>query len=66
VGAPEGLADAVWWNPVLHVVGAMRTAFFGARQSDPSGLAYTLAVSAALFAVGGGLIRRHQGRLIQG
>ena len=64
--APEGLADAVWWNPVLHVVGAMRAAFFGARQSDPSGLAYTLAVSAALFAVGGGLIRRHQGRLIQG
>lgn len=64
--APEGLADAVWWNPVLHVVSAMRAAFFGPGQSDPAGLLYTLSVSAALFAVGGGLIRRHQGRLIQG
>ena len=64
--APEGLADAVWWNPVLHVVGAMRAAYFGAEQSDPAGILYVLAISAALFAVGGGLIRRHQGRLVQG
>jgi capsular polysaccharide transport system permease protein len=64
--APEGLAAAVWWNPVQHVVAEMRAAFFGPGQSDPAGGLYTFAVSAALFAVGGGLIRRHQGRLIQG
>jgi capsular polysaccharide transport system permease protein len=64
--APEGLADAVWWNPVLHVVSEMRAAFFGAEQSDPAGMLYALSVAAALFAVGGSLITRHQGRLIQG
>jgi capsular polysaccharide transport system permease protein len=63
---PDEMEPYVWFNPVAHLVAALRAAFFGADQADPAGLAYTAAVALGLFVTGGALIHRHQSRLIEG
>jgi capsular polysaccharide transport system permease protein len=63
-GVPASLAPLVQANPLSHVVALMRGAFYGpepARFAEP---AYPALLSLACIAAAGGLLARHQGRLI--
>jgi len=64
-GLPPGLARIVSWNPITHVIECMREGLYG---PDPLGFVaagYVLAVAAALFLAGAGLIVIHGRKMLQ-
>ncbi len=63
---PDDLAPVIWWNPVTHVIAAMRAGFYGPDQADVTGALYTGFVAAVLFAVSGLAMVRNAGRFVQG
>jgi capsular polysaccharide transport system permease protein len=63
---PDGLAPVIWWNPVTHVIAAMRAGFWGPEQADLAGALYTGSVAAVLFALSGLWMVRNAGQFVQG
>ena len=62
---PTALQAILWWNPMLQVVGLMRSGFYGSYEATYVSVPYILGVAATLFLIGGWLIRRHAAFLIE-
>lgn len=62
---PERLQAVLWWNPVLHAVGAMRQAFYPFYHGDYVSLAYVCGLGIGLFVLGAALIQRHASFIIE-
>lgn len=56
---PRVAQDVLWWNPLLHIVGEMRTGFYPTYNADYVSMSYVLLVTLALLALGLLLVRRH-------
>ncbi|MFZ0099702.1 MAG: ABC transporter permease [Gemmobacter sp.] len=56
--APNTVQDILWWNPLLHIVGEMRTGFYPMYDANYVSLVYVLLLSMALLAFGLMLLRR--------
>jgi capsular polysaccharide transport system permease protein len=62
---PTALQQFLWWNPLIHVTGLMRSGFFGGYDADYASPLYVLGIAGTLFLVGGWLMRRHASFLIE-
>lgn len=49
---PQPYQDWLWWNPLVHIVGQMRRAFFPSYVGDYVSHAYVFGLSLGLFAFG--------------
>ncbi|MEM9756137.1 MAG: ABC transporter permease [Pseudomonadota bacterium] len=58
--------DVLWWNPLVHVVGAMRTAFYPTYDASYLSPAYVFGLSLALLAGGLVLLGRYHRDIIHG
>lgn len=52
-------SDWLWWNPLVHVVGQMRHAFYPSYQGDYISPMYVIGLSLALLALGLALLIRY-------
>ena len=64
-GLPTALKAILWWNPLVQVVGLMRSGFYGSYDADYVSVPYVLGIAGSLFLVGGWLLRRHASFLIE-
>jgi len=55
---PGYAADWLWYNPLVHVTGHMRTGFYPFYDANYVSLAYVAGLGAALFLIGALLLRR--------
>jgi capsular polysaccharide transport system permease protein len=55
----------IWWNPIVHIIGVMRTGFYGTYQAHYVSLPYVLGIGLATFVLGAYLLRRHARALIE-
>lgn len=55
---PQPYRDILWFNPIVHAVGAMRAGFYPNYRADYVSPAYVLGVSAVLLLIGLLLLRR--------
>lgn len=62
---PVSFQPLLLWNPLVHVIGLMRSGFYGSYEATYVSVPYVLGVSGSLFLVGGWLIRRHAAFLIE-
>lgn len=57
--------DVLWWNPLVHVIGAMRSGFFVTYDAAYVSPAYVFALGLAAFAFGALLIWRRLGAALE-
>ncbi|MBA3325436.1 MAG: ABC transporter permease [Rhodobacteraceae bacterium] len=62
--APASFQAVLWWNPLVHVVATMRTAFYGTYDPQFVSLPYVWGIALGLFVVGAYLLRRHTSLLL--
>ncbi|MEI4474167.1 ABC transporter permease [Frigidibacter sp. MR17.24] len=62
---PAHVQAILWWNPVLHCIGAMRGAFYIGYRDDYVALGYVVAVALSLLILGLALLGRHQHAIIE-
>ena len=55
---PQPYQDYLWWNPLVHVVGQMRRAFYPQYVGEYVTLIYPFAVGLVLIALGLALLNR--------
>lgn len=63
--APPAFQAVLWWNPLVHVIGLMRSGFYGAYDASYVSLSYVLGLALTLFVVGAYLLRRHESLLLE-
>jgi len=63
--APPAFQAVLWWNPLVHVIGLMRSGFYGAYDAAYVSLPYVLGIALTLFVVGAYLLRRHESLLLE-
>jgi capsular polysaccharide transport system permease protein len=63
--APPALQEVLWFNPLIHVIGEMRSGFYGSYQADYVSPMYVCGLALALLVVGAWLLRRHASFLIE-
>lgn len=56
---PQPYRDWLWWNPLIHVVGQMRHAFYPSYTSDYISYTYVFALSLALLVLALSLLGRY-------
>ncbi|RJE81144.1 ABC transporter permease [Paracoccus sp. JM45] len=56
---PQPYQDWLWWNPLIHIVGQMRSAFYPSYSGDYVSYVYLFGVSLGLFAFGLALLSRY-------
>ena len=56
---PTHMQEILWWNPLLHIVGAMRAGFYPMYDSSYVSPTYAFGVALGLLAMGLLLVRRH-------
>ena len=56
---PLPYRDWLWWNPLVHVVGQMRSSFYPSYRADYVSHVYVFALSLALLVVGLALLIRY-------
>ncbi|MFN3274141.1 MAG: ABC transporter permease [Paracoccus sp. (in: a-proteobacteria)] len=56
---PQPYRDWLWWNPLVHLVGQMRMAFYPAYHADYISYIYVFALGLGLFALGLALLVRY-------
>jgi capsular polysaccharide transport system permease protein len=61
---PNTVRDILWWNPLLHIVGEMRTGFYPMYDATYVSLIYVLMVALALLAFGLMLLRRYHREIL--
>lgn len=49
---PENVQTLIWWNPLVHVIGQMRTGFYSEYRGDYISMAYVAAILMTLSAIG--------------
>jgi capsular polysaccharide transport system permease protein len=57
---PPSIADILWYNPVAHLVGYMRSGIYGAYPAHWVSLPYALSIALGAMLVGFYLLRRHR------
>ena len=62
---PEHIQALLWWNPLIHVIGHVRTAFYPVYDGTYVSLGYVIAVSVGTFVLGTALIARHRTFVIE-
>ena len=60
-----GLKTVLWYNPIAHVIGEMRSGFYGGYPADYVSYTYVLGIALTLFVIGAYLLRRHTSFLIE-
>ena len=63
--APPSFQAILWWNPIVHVIGLMRSGFYGAYHPAFVSVPYVLGLSMTLFVIGAYLLRRHASLLLE-
>ncbi len=63
---PAIAREVLWWNPLVHVVGLMRAAFYPVYDAAHVSVAYAGALGLGLTAAGLGLMTACAGRLAEG
>lgn len=63
--APPAFQAVLWWNPLVHVIGLMRSGFYGSYEADYVSLPYVLGIALTLFVIGAYLLRRHESLLLE-
>lgn len=63
--APAAFQKMLWWNPLVHIIGVMRTGFYGAYHPGFISLPYVVGISLSLFVIGAYLLRRHASLLLE-
>lgn len=56
---PREVQDILWWNPLLHIIGEMRSGFYPMYDSSYVSPAYVMLVTLGLLAFGLMLVRRY-------
>lgn len=56
---PDSLKDGLWYNPLIHIVGAVRAGFYADYDGGYVSATYVIGVSLLLGLVGLFLLRRH-------
>ncbi|WP_410218945.1 ABC transporter permease, partial [Paracoccus sp. (in: a-proteobacteria)] len=56
---PQPYRDWLWWNPLVHVVGQMRRAFYPSYVGDYVSYTYVFGLGLGLFAIGLALLIRY-------
>lgn len=62
---PEAMRGYLWYNPIVHIIGQMRMGFYGSYDGEYISWAYVFGIAITLFVMGGMLLRRHVGTLIE-
>jgi capsular polysaccharide transport system permease protein len=62
---PKAFQEILWFNPLVHVIGVMRSGFYGTYDAAFVSYAYVLGPSLGLFVLGAYLVRRHASHLIE-
>ena len=62
---PPLIQDILWWNPVMHATGVMRTGFYSTYHASYISLAYGFGVSIVLIAVGLLLLSAHYKTILE-
>jgi capsular polysaccharide transport system permease protein len=63
---PPAFQAVLWWNPLVHVIGLMRSGFYGVYDPHYVSYAYVMGIGLTAFVIGAYLLRRHAARLIEG
>lgn len=62
---PPNFQHVMWWNPLMQVIGLMRSGFYGTYEAEYVSIPYILAIAGSTFLLGGYLVRRHASALIE-
>jgi capsular polysaccharide transport system permease protein len=62
---PKAFQAVLWWNPVVHIVGVMRSGFYGTYEAPYVSLPYVFGIGLGTFVIGAYLLRRHGSALIE-
>ncbi len=62
---PPAIQDILWYNPIVHVISLMRSGFYSEYDPQFISYPYVLGIALSTFLVGGYLLRRHSGFLIE-
>ena len=62
---PPAFQNLLWYNPLVHVIGVMRTGFYGTYEADYVSYPYVLGLALSLFLTSAWLMRRHASFLIE-
>jgi capsular polysaccharide transport system permease protein len=62
---PQEARAVLWWNPLIHVVGIVRSGFYGFYDADYARPLYVLGLALGFFLVGAFLLHRHASVLIE-
>ena len=61
---PQPYADWLWWNPLIHVVGQSRHAFYFSYSASYVSVPYVMGLGLGLIALGMGLLLRYHKKLL--
>ena len=62
---PAAFQHVLWYNPLVHVVGMMRSGFYGVYRDDYVSVPYVMGIALGTFVIGAWLLRRHASHLIE-
>jgi capsular polysaccharide transport system permease protein len=62
---PAAFQHVLWYNPLVHVVGMMRSGFYGVYRDDYVFVPYVMGIALGTFVIGAWLLRRHASHLIE-
>ena len=61
---PEAQA-VLWYNPLIHAIGLMRSGFYAGYNAGYVAPLYVLAIAGGCFLIGAYLLRRHRSALLE-
>lgn len=62
---PSAAQSIIVWNPLVHVIGTARMAFYPSYNGDYIDLLYVFAIAIGSFLIGAGLLTRHAGKFVE-
>ena len=62
---PPNFQKVLWFNPLAHVIGMMRSGFYGGYRDEYVSYPYVLGIALGTFMIGAYLLRRHSSFLIE-
>lgn len=62
---PTQVKDVLWYNPLLHIVGMVRSGFFPSYQPEYTSIPYVLGIALATAALGLLILSRHHRDILQ-
>ncbi|MEO8530837.1 MAG: ABC transporter permease [Deltaproteobacteria bacterium] len=62
---PGHARDIITWNPLVHIIGEARLAFYPAYHGDYIDMSYVFAIALGTFLLGSALLLRHASRFIE-